>query len=352
MADNTPLNPGSGGDSVRDVERTIGSGIKTQVIQLDFGGVSGQPEQLVTSGNPMPVAISATPFVPSAGNTSSVQLVPGQVFVGTIQANQNQPVISVDMYSDQPMVLWVQQYIDAAGQQAIPPIYPNGFAAPTLPNTGMSYAFGGNGNYYQVFCQNVGQQTTTKFVVDSGSGTLAPITALGNAPSAINEIGGVAVKGGVLPVTLANPGDIAAANVVRQVQILNQVGDLAQEIPVVGRVTADITAVGGTPFQGTAVPVAVQTPVSVSNFPVNQAVAAPDGALATLGATTDPPSYAAGSKSSAIAQLKSINDTLQQISLYQLETLSVLNAVLGQLQANGLQLGAAPVFPNFATQLQ
>ena len=58
MSDNTLLNAGSGGDSVRDVERTIGSGIKTQVVQLDFGGASGNAEQLATSSNPLPVADS------------------------------------------------------------------------------------------------------------------------------------------------------------------------------------------------------------------------------------------------------------------------------------------------------
>jgi hypothetical protein len=350
MADNTLLNTGTGGDTVRDIDR-LGAGVKTQVVQLDFGGGSGNAEQLATSTNPLPVAISSTPFVPSAGNTSSVQLVSGQVFAGTIQANQNQPIISIDMFSDQPMLVWVQQYIDAAGQQPIPTIYPNGYLTPTLPNTGMAFAFGGNGNYYQVFCQNVGQQTTTKFVIDSGSGTLAPITPLGNAPSAINEIGGVAVKGGVIPITLTNPGDIAAANPLQQVQITNQVGDLSQEIPVVGRVTADINAVNGVPLQANALPVSVQAPVAVSNFPASTAVTMADGALAALGSTNDAPAYSI-SQSSISAQIKGLNDRIQQQNLVQLETLSVLNAILGQLQANGNQLGAAPVNPNLATLLQ
>jgi hypothetical protein len=350
MADNTVLNPGTGGDSVRDIDR-LGAGVKTQVVQLDFGGGSGNAEQLASSTNPLPVAISATPFQPSAGNTSSVQLASGQIFAGAIQANQNQPIISIDMYSDQPMLVWVQQYIDAAGQQPIPTIYPNGYQTPTQPNSGMSFAFGGNGNYYQVFCQNVGQQVTTRFVIDSGSGTLAPITPLGNAPSAINEIGGVAVKGGVIPITLTNPGDIAAANPVQQVQIVNQWGDLAQEVPVVGRVVADVNAVNGVPLAGNAMPVALQAPVAVSNFPASSAVTMADGALAALGSTNDAPAYSI-SQSSMIAQLKGLNDRMQQQNLVQLETLSVLNAILGQLQANGAQLGAAPVSPNFATNLQ
>ena len=51
MADNTTLNPGTGGDLVRTIDR---GGIKTQVMALDLGGEAG-PESLV-SGGALPVA--------------------------------------------------------------------------------------------------------------------------------------------------------------------------------------------------------------------------------------------------------------------------------------------------------
>lgn len=35
MADNTTLNSGAGGDTIRDIDR---SGVKTQVVTLDLGG--------------------------------------------------------------------------------------------------------------------------------------------------------------------------------------------------------------------------------------------------------------------------------------------------------------------------
>ena len=51
MADNTRLNLGTTGDTIRDVDK--GGGVKTQSVVLDVGGTG--VESLVTAGNPMPV---------------------------------------------------------------------------------------------------------------------------------------------------------------------------------------------------------------------------------------------------------------------------------------------------------
>lgn len=48
MSDNTQLNPGSLGDTIRDIDR--GAGSKTQVVQLDLGGPNTNPENLITAG--------------------------------------------------------------------------------------------------------------------------------------------------------------------------------------------------------------------------------------------------------------------------------------------------------------
>lgn len=59
MSDNTLIPPGSiGGDSIRDIER-LALGIKTQVVQLDFGGSAANSEQLASASNPLPVLASA-----------------------------------------------------------------------------------------------------------------------------------------------------------------------------------------------------------------------------------------------------------------------------------------------------
>lgn len=60
--DNTVLNSGAGGDTVRDLARTGGT-VKTQVVQLDLGGPSANAEALITAGRQLmsasvPVAIA------------------------------------------------------------------------------------------------------------------------------------------------------------------------------------------------------------------------------------------------------------------------------------------------------
>lgn len=62
MADNTVLNPGVAGDSVRDIDRSLNAvpiAAKTQVVQLDGGGQTA--ESLVSPGNPLPVTLGADP---------------------------------------------------------------------------------------------------------------------------------------------------------------------------------------------------------------------------------------------------------------------------------------------------
>jgi hypothetical protein len=52
MADNTELNPGTAGDTVRLIDK---AGVKTQVISLDVGGAGA--ESLLTTSNPMPATL-------------------------------------------------------------------------------------------------------------------------------------------------------------------------------------------------------------------------------------------------------------------------------------------------------
>ena len=49
MEDNTSLNSMTGGDTVRDLARQAGA-VKTQVVQIDIGGVTANAEVLVTAG--------------------------------------------------------------------------------------------------------------------------------------------------------------------------------------------------------------------------------------------------------------------------------------------------------------
>lgn len=59
MADNTPLLPGTGGDTIRTLDKT-GRGLpKTEVIALDLGGGDGRPENILTL--PVPMALAEVP---------------------------------------------------------------------------------------------------------------------------------------------------------------------------------------------------------------------------------------------------------------------------------------------------
>ena len=67
MSDNTILNAGTGGDTVRDLARLAGT-VKTQVIQLDIGGPSANAEVLITAGQQ--VAAASMPVVIASDQSS------------------------------------------------------------------------------------------------------------------------------------------------------------------------------------------------------------------------------------------------------------------------------------------
>lgn len=77
MTDNTILNPGSGGDTIRDLARGAGT-IKTQVIALDLGGASANAEVLMTAGQQamaasMPVAMALDQPAMKTSGSSDVE---------------------------------------------------------------------------------------------------------------------------------------------------------------------------------------------------------------------------------------------------------------------------------------
>jgi hypothetical protein len=177
MADNSLRTPGVG-ESIRDIDR---SGVKTQVVQQDFGGQAG-PESLVTVTNPLPISVNAANFLFSTGNTSVIQLSAGATFAGAVETALNQPCISLLMTCDQPMVLTIKQYIDAGGTFAVPDI---AFSVPA--GTQFSRSFVLNGNYVKVTAQNVGSSTTTTFNLNTAYGTISPADKNGSVPVSIDQ---------------------------------------------------------------------------------------------------------------------------------------------------------------------
>lgn len=65
MSDNTVLNPGAGGDTIRDIEK---SGKKTQVVTLDLGGAGA--EILLTGTLPVSQAVASNIWAQSLAVTN------------------------------------------------------------------------------------------------------------------------------------------------------------------------------------------------------------------------------------------------------------------------------------------
>jgi len=164
MADNTLLNSGVGGDTIRDIDR---SGVKSQVVVLDAGGSAG--ESLVTLTNPMPVQPAASYFAAATGNTSSAQLAAGATFTGTIESTINQPAASILISSDQPILLTLNEYIDAAGTYLA-----NTTSYSILANYGYSKSVTLNANYFRLSAKNLGGSPTTTLNINTYYGTIFP----------------------------------------------------------------------------------------------------------------------------------------------------------------------------------
>jgi hypothetical protein len=205
MAYGTAPTSGGTGDAITtDTIATIDGGGGTfgeaQIVKVAYGATGDA--NVVSATQPFPISLAASTFVFSTVNTSVVQLAAGASFTGTIEAIPNQPAVSVLLASDQPVILFVEQFIDAAGVFAAPIIYTN----PTMiaANAGTSFSFPANGNYIRIRARNAGGATTTTFNINTAFGNLMPATAKGNLPMSINEIGGTVVTG-TLPVTVSAP---------------------------------------------------------------------------------------------------------------------------------------------------
>ena len=115
MADNTVLNAGSGGDTIRDLARSSGT-VKTPVVQLDIGGATANAEVLVTAGQqtmaaslPVVMANNQTPIATvatsngliSANNSSTAMLAASSSFIGAAEDVTEYADLRVSVFSDQ-----------------------------------------------------------------------------------------------------------------------------------------------------------------------------------------------------------------------------------------------------------
>ena len=200
MADGVVLNPGTGGATV-DTETNAGrANAQMQRVKIVNGAIDTDGGD-VTTGNGFPVALDSTNFIFSTVNSTVTQLGAGQTFTGAVESTLNQQTISILLTSDQPGVLTINQYIDAAGVHLA-----SSWVFPVLAGVGFSRAMTANGNYAAMAFQNTGGVGTTTLDLNVAYGTLAATTQLGNGPVSINEVGGVAIpQGGAVPVAVQTP---------------------------------------------------------------------------------------------------------------------------------------------------
>ena len=262
MADNTLLNVGTGGDTIRDLARQAGT-VKTQVVQLDFGGASANAEQLVSTTNALPAAMydsasaginslsagtgangllvaqGATNFFVSTANSSTAQLAAAATFNGTIESVLSAPYASIIIDSDQPGTLVVKQYItSAAGTQVI-----NTSFAITAKASGNCFgrSFPINGNYFSVSFTNTGASATTTLNINVAYGNINATTQLLNLPVSLNEINGTAFALGQTTMAASLPVVLASNQASIPVAATLQAGSA-----VAGKVGIDQTTPGTT----------------------------------------------------------------------------------------------------------
>ena len=177
-------------------------------LQLDASGnVKVNLAAGATIASPLPVGIAATYFTESTNNSSTAQLAAGATFTGVIETTFNEPTASILVVSDQPILLTINQFIDAGGTKLA------GSTSFTVPAGAGQFArsFAINANYFQITAKNTGLSTTTTFTVDVSYGTMPSATLLLNDPVAINEVAGTALSsalplgGGIQPAVPVRP---------------------------------------------------------------------------------------------------------------------------------------------------
>ena len=224
--------------------------------------------------NVINVSIQSLNFPASSGNTSSAQLAPGASFTGALDTVLNLQAAQVEVFSDQPFQLVINQYIDAAGAElSSSDVFVVSGSAPFNYNQNISLP----GNYFNVVVTNLGSAATTALAINTTYGIMATgprtVTGLGNNRTALNEIGGTGLTAGqkvsaasvpvVLasdqsPVTITDPvtvgatssdapiftaitgdpnGDFAGINLLEQA--MNSSGDLGFNVRVQNPLAAD-----------------------------------------------------------------------------------------------------------------
>ena len=176
MADGVTLNPGVGGALVDTETNASRANAQMQRMKMVLGAIDTDGGD-VSPTNPMPTTQASVTFQFSTLNTTTAQLAAGTSFVGAGESILSQPTISVLLTCDQPYVITINQYIDAAGLQLA-----SSWAFTQAAGQPFSQAFTANGNYCNIVVKNLGLIPTTTLNLNTAYGTLAPVDQYGHQP--------------------------------------------------------------------------------------------------------------------------------------------------------------------------
>lgn len=118
--------------------------------------------------NPVLVEQVGLYYPNSLGNNTSAQLSSGAKFTGTVETILSLQAAQIEVVCDQPYVVTVYQYIDAAGTQLSSTDVFTRLAGQPL-NENMTLP----GNYFNLTLQNLGQATTTTLNINTTFGIMA-----------------------------------------------------------------------------------------------------------------------------------------------------------------------------------
>ena len=253
MADNTALSSGSGGDSIRGIDKT---GVKTQVVVLDLGG-SGA-ESLLTGT--LPVSNASLPL-PAGASTSALQST-GNTSVGSIDTKT--PALGQALAAaSSPVVLTAAQVTTLTPPAAI---------------TG--YSLEATQLLVKAKTDNLDVLLSTRLkAADTLAGvtTVAAVTAITNAlPTGANVIGGVTQSGTWTVQQGGSPWGVTVSNAfLLDATFTTRINTLGQK-----------TMANSTPVVLASDQAAVPVTVSTSTLPTNAAIEA-GGNLAYLAQLVD-----------------------------------------------------------------
>ena len=168
---------------------------------VDLYDASGNAINSLSAGagaNGLLIAMGATNFTHSTNNSTTTQLASNATFTGVVESIFNEQAASILVQSDQNGTLTINQWItNGTG-------IPSAIVFSIVAGVTFNRVFEVGGNYLNLTFKNTGASTTTTLNIDTAYGTMPAVSQLGNNPSAINEIGGVAITTGSLPVTAAS----------------------------------------------------------------------------------------------------------------------------------------------------